>query len=73
MPHLLGVHLPDGGCVGAAQGWTSKNYRTALQPVDRAMGSVPEIFKKHGLLTRTTIFVTSLSGTGAANGHPTTV
>lgn len=37
------------------------------------MGSVPEIFKKHGLLTRTTIFVTSLSGTGAANGHPTTV
>ncbi|MDP1768026.1 MAG: alkaline phosphatase [Nitrospirota bacterium] len=65
LPHLLVVHLPDGGRAGVERGWTSKNYRTALQSVDRAMGSVLEIFKEHGLLTRTTVFVTSLSGTGA--------
>ena len=37
------------------------------------MGSVLEIFKEHGLLTRTTVFVTSLSGAGAAHGQSTTV
>jgi hypothetical protein len=65
LPHLLVVHLPDGGRAGIEQGWTSKDYRTALQSVDRAMGSVLELFKEHGLLTRTTVFVTSLNGTGA--------
>lgn len=73
LPHLLVVHLPDGGRAGAAQGWSSKGYRTALRSVDRAIGSVLEIFKEHGLLTRTTVFVTSLSGTGAAQGQSTTV
>ena len=73
LPHLLVVHLPDGGRAGAAQGWTSKDYRTALRSVDRAMGSVLEIYKEHGLLTRTTVFVTSLSGAGAAQGQSTTV
>jgi len=73
LPHLLIVHLPDGGRAGVAQGWTSKDYRTALRSVDQAIGAVLEIFKEHGLLMRTTVFVTSLSGTGAANGQPTTV
>ena len=78
LPHLLVVHLPDGGRAGVEQGWISKDYRTALRSVDWAMGAVLEIFKEHGLLTRTTVFVTSLSGTGetkpaAANGQPSTV
>ena len=61
------------GAPALAQGWNSKDYRTALRSVDQAIGAVLEIFKEHGLLTRTTVFVTSLSGTGAANGQPTTV
>ncbi|MDP3091253.1 MAG: alkaline phosphatase family protein [Nitrospira sp.] len=73
LPHLLVVHLPDGGRAGVAQGWTSTDYRAALRSVDRAMGSVLEIFKEHGLLTRTTVLVTSLSGTGAAPSQSTTV
>jgi predicted AlkP superfamily pyrophosphatase or phosphodiesterase len=72
LPHLLVVHLPDGGRAGVEHGWASKEYRTALRSVDRAMGSVLEIFKEHGLLTRTTVLVTSLSGTGAAQGQSTT-
>ncbi len=72
LPHLLVVHLPDGGRAGVEHGWFSKNYRTALRSVDRAMGAVLEIFKEHGLLTRTTVFVTSLSGTGTAEGQYTT-
>jgi predicted AlkP superfamily pyrophosphatase or phosphodiesterase len=62
LPHFLVVHLPEGGRAGSAHGWTSKEYRQALRSVDAAMGSVLEIFKTHGLLPRTTIFVTSLSG-----------
>ncbi|MDH4187022.1 MAG: alkaline phosphatase family protein, partial [Nitrospira sp.] len=68
LPHLLVVHLPDGTRAGSAQGWTSKDYHTALRSVDRAMGSVLEIFNEQGLLTRTTVFVTSLSGAGTAQG-----
>ncbi|MBY0249682.1 MAG: alkaline phosphatase family protein [Nitrospiraceae bacterium] len=64
LPHLLIVHLPDGERVGVVQGWTSKDYRTALRSVDQAIGAVLEIFKEHGLLTRTTVFVTSLNGAG---------
>ena len=64
LPHLLVVHLPDGGRAGVAQGWTSKDYRAALRAVDRAVGSVLEIFKEQGLLMRTTVFVTFLNGAG---------
>ena len=73
LPHLLVVHLPDGGRAGAAYGWSSKDYRTALRSVDGAMGSVLEIFKEQGLFTRTTVFVTSLSGASATHGQSTTV
>ncbi len=73
LPHLLVVHLPDGGRAGVEHGWTSKDYRTALRSVDGAIGAVLEIFKEHGLLTRTTVLVTSLSGTGATQGQSTTV
>ncbi len=73
LPHLLIVHLPDGGRAGAAHGWSSKDYHTALRSVDQAIGAVLEIFKAQGLLTRTTVFVTSLSGAGAVHGPSTTV
>ena len=73
LPHLLVVHLPDGGRAGVERGWTSKDYRAALQSVDRAMGSVLALYREHGLLKRTTVFVTSLNGTGAATGQSTTV
>ena len=72
LPHLLVVHLPDGARAGIEHGWSSGSYRTALRSVDQAMESVLAIFKNHGLLTRTTVFVTSLSGTGAAPGQSTT-
>lgn len=72
LPHLLVVHLPDGARAGIEHGWSSGSYRTALRSVDQAMESVLAIFKNHRLLTRTTVFVTSLSGTGAAPGQSTT-
>lgn len=72
LPHLLVVHLPDGARAGIEHGWSSGPYRTALRSVDQAMVSVLAIFKDHGLLARTTVFVTSLSGTGAVQGEATT-
>ncbi len=72
LPHLLVVHLPDGERAGVAHGWSSKDYREALRSVDRAMGAVLDIYREHGLLKRTTVFVTSLSGTGATQGQSTT-
>ncbi len=77
LPHLLVVHLPDAGRAGAAHGWASREYREALRSVDHAMGAVLDIFKEQGLLARTTVFVTALSGTGiatpvAVNGQPAT-
>ncbi|MGZ8422482.1 MAG: alkaline phosphatase family protein, partial [Nitrospira sp.] len=72
LPHLLVVHLPDGERAGVAHGWSSEDYRAALRSVDRAMGAVLDIYREHGLLKRTTVFVTSLSGTGATQGQSTT-
>lgn len=64
LPHLLVVHLPEAGRAGVAHGWNSKEYRQALQAVDAAMKSVMDVFKEHGLLGRTTVVVTALSGPG---------
>ncbi len=64
LPHFLVVHLPEAGRVGASRGWTSKEYRAALRTVDRAMHSVLDIYQEHGLIKRTTLFVTSLSAEG---------
>lgn len=77
LPHLLVVHLPDAGRAGAAHGWASKEYREALRSVDQAMGAVLGLFKEHGLLAHTTVFVTALSGTrgaipDAVKGQPMT-
>ncbi|HSN03863.1 MAG TPA: alkaline phosphatase [Nitrospira sp.] len=72
LPHLLVVHLPEGSRAGIEHGWSSGRYRTALRSVDQAMESVLAIFKDHGLLARTTVFVTSLNGTGAAQGESAT-
>lgn len=64
VPHLLVVHLPEAGRAGVAHGWNSKEYRQGLQAVDSAMKSVLDVFKEHGLLNRTTVLVTALSGPG---------
>lgn len=74
LPHLLVVHLPEAGRAGVAHGWSSKEYRQALQSVDAAMKSVLDIFKEHGLSNRTTVVVTSLSapGTDISGEEPTT-
>lgn len=68
VPHLLVVHLPEAGRAGVAHGWNSKEYRQGLQAVDAALKSVMEVFKEHGLLNRTTVVVTSLSGPGSDIG-----
>ena len=64
LPHFLVVHLPEAGRVGVSRGWTSKEYREALRTVDKAMHSVLDIYREHGLIKRTTLFVTSLSAEG---------
>lgn len=64
LPHLLVVHLPEAGRVGASRGWNSKEYREALRTVDKAINSVLDIYKAQSLMDRTTIFVTSLSAEG---------
>ena len=64
LPHLLVVHLPTPERAGTAHGWASKEYRDALRSVDQAMRATLDLFKEHGLLAHTTIFVTALNGTG---------
>jgi predicted AlkP superfamily pyrophosphatase or phosphodiesterase len=65
LPHLLIVHLPDAGRAGQEQGWTSRAYREASQEVDRAIGSILDLYKDYKLLDQTVVIVTALSGTGA--------
>lgn len=74
LPHLLVVHLPEAGRVGAAHGWNSKEYREALRTVDTAIKSVLDLFKEYKLSDRTTVVVTALSGQGTDPGAdaPTT-
>lgn len=64
VPHLLVVHLPAAGRAGVAHGWNSQEYREALRTVDAAIQSVLDVFKQYALTNRTTVMVTSLSGTG---------
>ncbi|MBX3236925.1 MAG: alkaline phosphatase family protein [Nitrospiraceae bacterium] len=64
LPHLLVVHLPQAGRVGEAQGWKSPAYKESLKTVDKAMNSVLDLYRQLGLLSRTTIFATSLSAVG---------
>ncbi len=78
LPHVLVVHLPDAGFAEEAEGPNSGAYRAGLQEVDRAMGAILDQYKELGLLARTAVFVTSLSGPGAttrvaANGESMTV
>ncbi len=71
LPHLLIVHLPDPGRVGAAQGWTSKAYRESLLGIDQAMGSILDLYQEIGLRKSTVVFVTSISPSGAIGfGEP---
>jgi len=69
LPHFLVVHLPEAGRVGVSQGWTSKEYRDALRSVDKAISSVLDIYKEHGLTKQMTLFVTSLSPEGRDAGQ----
>lgn len=69
LPHFLVVHLPEAGRVGASKGWASKEYRDALRTVDKAITSVLDIYKEHGLTKQTTLFVTSLSAEGRDAGQ----
>jgi hypothetical protein len=64
LPHFLVVHLPEPARAAAAQGWNSRAYRDALRTVDTAVGAILDIYKELGLLGRTTVMVTSLSGMG---------
>lgn len=64
LPHLLVVHLPAPGRVGESQGWKSTAYKDALKAVDKAMGTVLDLYRELGLIKRTTVFATSLSAIG---------
>jgi hypothetical protein len=64
LPHFLVIHLPAAGRAGEIQGWKSADYRESLKAVDKAMGSVLDLYRELDLLKRTTVFVTSLSAIG---------
>jgi len=64
LPHFLVVHLPEPARAGLANGWGSRAYRDALRTVDRAVGSILDLYRELGLLKRTTVIVTALSGAG---------
>lgn len=68
LPHFLIVHLPQGGRAGQADGWTSAEYRAALQSMDKAMASVLDLYKELGLYQKTVVMVAGLSAYGAAAG-----
>lgn len=62
LPHFLVVHLPEPGRAGLADGWGSRAYRDALRTVDRAVGSILDLYRELGILKQTTVIVTALSG-----------
>ena len=62
LPHFLVIHLPQPGRAAQASGWHSAAYKEALRSVDVVMESVLDIYKELGLLGRTTVIVTSLTG-----------
>ena len=64
LPHFLVIHLPAAGRAGETQGWKSTDYRESVKTVDKAMGSVLDLYRELDLLKRTTVFVTSLSSIG---------
>ena len=70
LPHFLVVHLPEPGRAGLANGWGSRAYREALRTVDRAVGSILDLYRELGILKQTTVIVTALSGAASpANGE----
>lgn len=71
LPHLLVLHLPQPASAAGANGWNTPAYKGALKSVDQAMGSVLEVYRDLGLLEKTTVIVTGLSGgkgSGEVNG-----
>ncbi len=68
LPHFLVLHLPEPGRAGSTSGWGSPAYGEALRNVDSAIGSVLDLYKELGLLGRTTVIVTGLSGAAGPAG-----
>src|SRR6185295_8469269 len=62
LPHLLVLHLPQPATAASAGGWNSPAYKAALRNVDQAMASVLGVYKELGLLEKTVVIVTGLSG-----------
>lgn len=68
LPHLLVVHLPQPSRAASATGWQSGAYRDALRAIDGAMGAVVDLYREVGLLNRTMVVVTALSGAPRDDG-----
>lgn len=67
LPHLLVVHLPEPGRIGAEEGWGSGAYLAALGKVDQAIRAILDLYTGLDLLNRTAVIVTALSPEGAKN------
>jgi hypothetical protein len=62
LPHFLVLHLPQPAAASQVNGWHSPAYREALRDVDRTMAAVLDVYKELGLLNKTAVIVTALSG-----------
>jgi predicted AlkP superfamily pyrophosphatase or phosphodiesterase len=62
LPHFLVFHLPQPGRAAQSSGLSSREYKDSLRDVDKAMGAVLDIYKQLGLLNKTTVIVTGLTG-----------
>ena len=67
LPHLLVLHLPQPATAAVGSGWNSPAYKEALRNVDQAMASVLGVYKELGLLEKTVVIATGLSGGGIAD------
>ena len=64
IPGLLVAHLPEPADVAQKRGWDSTQYQAALQSVDTAIADIMAIYREHGVLDRTMVIVTGLTGPG---------
>jgi hypothetical protein len=62
LPHFLVLHLPQPAAAAQVNGWHSPAYKESLREVDRAMAAVLDVYKDLGLLNKTAVIVTALSG-----------
>jgi hypothetical protein len=69
LPHFLVIHLPQPARAAQVSGWSSPAYKEALRSVNGVMGAVLDLYKQLGLVERTTVIVTGLSGGAAYPGR----